>query len=74
MWSHDEWLAALERQASLIDTFDAYIDRRRACGDDVELSLEVLRDEIKVYRRLLSRAPIDVLLVHASTSARSRHL
>lgn len=74
MRTYDEWLERLESQASLIDTLSSRIDRRRSAGEHVELSLQTLKGEMRLYRSMLAEAPLDVLFDHASTSAASRHL
>lgn len=62
-------LERLDRQRSLIGVFESRIEDRAGNGENVELSLSALRAEKRLYRRMLSDAPLDVLDAH-SLSAR----
>lgn len=56
----------LERQRALIDTVAERIEARQRAGEPVELSLSLLRQEQRLYRRMLGQAPLRVLDGHAS--------
>lgn len=72
MKTPEQWLEALERQAALIDSLDLRINGRAKAGEPVALSLEVLRDEETLYRRLLGQAPVEVVFTHARDAASRR--
>lgn len=61
--------ARLERQKSVIDAISSRVEERQRSGEIVELSLSLLREEERLYRRMLGQASLDVLDEH-SCSAR----
>ena len=58
----------LERQRALIDTVAERIEARQKAGEPVELSLSLLRQEHRLYRRMLGQASLHVLDAHSSMS------
>lgn len=57
-------LARLGRQRCLINTIKSRIEERQRAGEVVELSLSLLREEERLYRRMLGQAPLQVLDEH----------
>lgn len=74
MLTHDDWFVLLERQAANIEDITAAIDYAEAKGMSALFARSTLEDDLRLYRRLLASAPVDVLFEHASTSAKVRHL
>lgn len=61
-------LDRLGRQRTLIDTVASRIEERARNGEPVELSLSLLHQERRLYRRMLGQAPLHVLDEHASAA------
>lgn len=57
----------LERQRAVIDTVAERIEARQMTGEPVDLSLSLLRQEQRLYRRMLGQAPLHVLDEHSSS-------
>nr|CRY96519.1 hypothetical protein [uncultured prokaryote] len=72
MEKNERWADLLERQASVIDGLDLYLEAcgRRGITDVVAVSS---RDQaVRVYRKSLASMPVEALFLYACRDSRSR--
>lgn len=73
MRSNAKWLELLERQCAVIDGLDRYLAACERVGSTDEVATSTRVQAIRVYRRTLASAPVEVLFLYGCMAAQSRH-